>query len=42
MAVLAQQRKDLVLILVKQRQKFCSSLHYNDDNIYLFVNEKNL
>ena len=35
-----QQRKSLVLILVKQRHSFAKSLYYNHDNSYLFVNRK--
>ena len=34
--------KSLVSILVKQNTKFCLSLHYNADNSYLFVNEKEI
>ena len=34
--------KKLALILVKQRQFFFLSLHYNDDNSYLFVNGKEI
>ena len=35
MEALVDQKKSLVLILVKQRR-------YNDDNSYLFVNEKKI
>ena len=35
MEALVHQKKSLVLILVKQRR-------YNDDNSYLFVNEKKI
>ena len=38
--VLVLQRKRLVLILVKERQTFYLSLHYNCENSYLFVNRK--
>ena len=37
---LDHQRKKLLLILLKQTQNFCFSLHYNADNSYLFVNGK--
>ena len=40
MKALDHQRKSLVLILLKGNTKFCLSLHYNADNIYLFVNGK--
>ena len=33
------QKKFMHLILV-QKIKYCLSLHYNDDNSYLFVNGK--
>ena len=36
----ASDKKKLILVLVKQRQIFCLSLHYNSDNSYLFVNRK--
>ena len=38
---LIHQRKNLVLILVKQ-PKFCLSFHYNADNSCLFVNGKEI
>ena len=31
-----------ILILVRQKTKFCLSLHYNSDNSYLFVNGKEI
>ena len=34
--------KNLILILVKQRKKYCLSLHYNCDKTYLFVNGKEI
>ena len=42
MEALVHQRKTLVLILANQTQKFCLTLHYNADNSYLFVNEKEI
>ena len=42
MESLVHQRKNLVLILLKQTQKFCLSLHYNADNSSLFVNAKEI
>ena len=32
----------MILILVKQRNKYCLSLHYNSDKTYLFVNGKEI
>ena len=40
MEVLVHQKKSLLLIIIKQTQKFCLSLHYNANNSYLFINEK--
>ena len=40
MEALVNQKKKLILILVKQRQSLC--LHYNSDNSYLFVNRKEI
>ena len=38
-----QEKKGLVLVLVKQKQNFvCLSLFYNGDNSYLFVHGKEL
>ena len=38
-----QEKKSLVLVLVKQKQNFvCLSLFYNGDNSYLFVHGKEL
>ena len=38
-----QEKKGLVLVLVKQKQNFvCLSLLYNGDNSYLFVHGKEL
>ena len=34
--------KNLILTLVKQRKKYCLSLHYNSDKTYLFVNGKEI
>ena len=42
MEALDHQRKRLVLILVKQTQKFSWVLHYHADNSYLFVNGKEI
>ena len=42
MEALVHQGKNLVLILVKQRQNFVLSLHYNADNSCLFVNRKEI
>ena len=36
------RKKELIFILLDQRQSFCSSLHYNADNSYLFVNGKEI
>ena len=42
MEALDQQKRSLILILLKQKQKFCLSLHYNTDNSYLFANGKEI
>ena len=34
------KKKKISINSTKANRKFCSSLHYNADNIYLFVNEK--
>ena len=39
---LLHQKKKMILILVKAKTKFCLSLHYNNDNSYLFVNGKEI
>ena len=36
------QKNILGLILLKQIQNFCMSLHFNTDNSYLFVNGKDI
>ena len=38
--VLVQQRKSLLLLLVKQSQNFSLSLYYNGGNGSFFLNEK--
>ena len=39
---MVHQRKSLVLNLLKEKQKFCWSLHYPGDSSYLFVNGKEI
>ena len=42
MEALDQQKRSLILILLKQKQKFCLRLHYIADNSYLFANGKEI
>ena len=42
METLDHQKKNLVLILLYQTQKFCLRLHYNVDYSYSFVNGKEI
>ena len=42
METLDHQKKNLVLILLYQTQKFCLRLHYNVNYSYSFVNGKEI
>ena len=42
MEALVHQKKSLSINFRKAKTKYCLSLHYNDDNSYLFVNEKEI
>ena len=40
MEVLVHQKRKIDINFSKAETKFCFSLHYNSDNSYLFVSEK--
>ena len=42
MEALVHQKKSLSINFRKAKTKYCLSLHYNGDNSYLFVNEKEI
>ena len=42
MEALVHQKKKIDINYSKAKTKFCLSLHYNDDNSYLFVNGKEI